>query len=237
MPKTRSPMRKAENHLIESLPREDRRQLQLLCESVELKVGDTLYAPNRPVRYVYFPIESFISLAIEAAGHPGLEVGMVGREGILGGHLALGLAAQPLCASVQRSGSAWRIRATAFRRELARSPALRDRVGRYLYVRMGQMARALFCMRFHQTGPRLARWLLMSQDRAHSVHLLVTHECLSAMLGVRRVGITVSASTYQREGLIRYRRGALTVLDRAGLERAACCCYAADCNAYSAVLA
>ena len=161
---------------------------------------------------------------------------MVGREGMLGAQLALGVATAPLRALVQGAGTAWRIGAGAFRRELARSPALQRSLDRYLYVLMAQLAASAACLRFHLIGPRLARWLLMSQDRAQADSFRVTHEFLAYMLGVRRVGITAAAGGLQRSGLIDYHRGELTVLDRAGLEAAACDCYAADCKAYAATM-
>ncbi|MDE1947093.1 MAG: winged helix-turn-helix domain-containing protein, partial [Burkholderiales bacterium] len=114
-----------------------------------------------------------------------------------------------------------------------RSPALQRRLQRYVGVLMAQMVGSAGCLRFHLIGPRLARWLLMSQDRAHADRFHVTHEFLAYMLGVRRVGITVAAGTLQRRGLISYHRGEMTVLDRAGLEQAACSCYAADLQAYA----
>jgi CRP-like cAMP-binding protein len=142
----------------------------------------------------------------------------------------------PLRAVVQGSGAAWRIGSAAFRRELALSPALQRELLRYVFVLMAQLAESAACLRFHLIGQRLARWLLMSQDRAHAEHFHVTHEFLAYMLGVRRVGITTAAAGLQRFGLIRYRRGEVTVLDRPGLEAAACGCYAADQRAYDAQL-
>jgi Crp-like helix-turn-helix domain len=143
---------------------------------------------------------------------------------------------RPRHALVQGQGAARRIGVRAFRNELARSPALQRLLNRYVYVLMTQLASSAACLRFHSIGPRLARWLLMSQDRAHSETFRVTHEFLSYMLGVRRVGITAAAGVLQRGGLINYRRGELTVLDRGGLEAAACSCYAADLRVYTELL-
>ena len=236
-----SPHRRAglvtvENHLIELLPRKDRLRLLALCEPFELVLSEVLCEPGKPTRYVYFPTTGFISLLTLIDGKPALEVGMVGREGVLGAQLALGVATTPLHALVQGAGSAWRIGAAAFRRELARSPALQRGLNRYLYVLMAQLAASAACLRFHEIGPRLARWLLMSQDRAHADSFHVTHEFLAYMLGVRRVGITTAASALQRSGLIEYHRGELNVLDRSGLEAAACACYAADRQSYAELL-
>jgi CRP-like cAMP-binding protein len=139
-------------------------------------------------------------------------------------------------AVVQGSGTAWRIPAAGFRAELERSPRLRRAVCRYLYVLLCQQASAAVCLRFHLIGPRLARWLLMSQDRAHSPSFHVTQEFLSYMMGVRRAGVTQAAGALQRQGLIEYRRGEMHVLDRAGLEAAACSCYGAERAIYADVL-
>ena len=162
---------------------------------------------------------------------------MVGREGMVGAELALGVLNSPLHAVVQGPGESWRVPSAKFRRELARSPALRQCMGRYIYVLMAQLGAAAACLRFHPIGPRLARWLLMTQDRAHADHFHVTHEFLAYMLGVRRVGITAAAGELQRDGLIEYRRGELIVLSRRGLEAAACTCYASDRRTYTRVMA
>jgi CRP-like cAMP-binding protein len=225
-----------ENHLIELLPRQDRRRLLAVCERVELVLSEVLCEPAEPTRHVYFPTEGFISLVAQLDGEPVLEVGMVGREGMLGAQLVLGVVTAPLRALVQGPGAAWRVGTRAFRAELAASAALQRGLNRYLYVLMAQLAASAACLRFHLIGPRLARWLLMSQDRAHSDSFHVTQEFLAYMLGVRRVGITAAAGALQRGGLIEYRRGELTVLDRAGLEAAACSCYAADRQTYAELL-
>jgi CRP-like cAMP-binding protein len=225
-----------QNHLIELLPRKDRANLLKVCEPVELVLAAVLCEHGSPTRHVYFPLDGFISLVTLIDGEPALEVGMVGREGMVGAHLAQGVITAPLRALVQGPGAAWRISTAAFRRELAQSPALQRVLNRYAYVLMSQLTTSAACLRFHLIGPRLARWLLMSQDRAHTDSFQVTQEFLAYMLGVRRVGITAAAGDLQRKGLIKYTRGNLTVRDRHGLETAACSCYAADRRAYAELL-
>lgn len=225
-----------ENHLIARLPRKDRLRLLAICEPVQLALADVLYEPGKPTRYIYFPTDSFISLVALVDGRSGVEIGMIGCEGMLGAQTVLGVDAAPSHALVQGAGGAWRIGVAAFRAELAHSAALQRHLNRYLYVLMTQLASSVACLRFHLIGPRLARWLLMSQDRARSDSFHVTHEFLAHMLGVRRVGITTAACALQRGGLIEYHRGDLRVLDRCGLEAAACSCYAANRRAYATLL-
>ena len=223
----------AQNHLIERLSRRDRAHLLRFADDVPLMLGQVLCEPGQPARHVWFPVDGFVSLVAPIEGKPALEVGMVGREGMLGAQLILGVAAVRLQALVQGNGSAWRIGRAEFRAELARSATLRRLLDRYLYVLMAQLAGSAACLRFHEISPRLARWLLMSQDRAHAEHFHLTHEFLGYMLGVRREGITAAAGALQRRGLIEYRRGELRVIDRVGLEAAACECYANDRAAYA----
>jgi CRP-like cAMP-binding protein len=225
-----------QNHLIELLPRAGRKALLAICEPVELVLSDRLGATDVVTRYAYFPVDAIISLVTPLDGKPVLEVGMVGREGMVGAELALGVLNSPLHAVVQGPGQAWRVPSAAFRRELARSPVLRQWMSRYVYVLMAQLGASAACLRFHLIGPRLARWLLMTQDRAHADHFHVTHEFLAYMLGVRRVGITAAAGLLQGKGLIEYRRGELIVLSRRGLEAVACACYVSDRRTYSRVM-
>jgi CRP-like cAMP-binding protein len=225
-----------ENHLIELLPRRQRLQLLSICEPVRLVLSEVLCERGDPTTHVFFPNESFISLIAQVEQHPGVEVGMVGREGMLGAQLALGVITSPLHALVQGAGSAWRIETKAFRRELRQNLALQHVLQRYIFVGMTHLATSAVCLRYHLIGPRLARWLLMSQDRAHADTFHVTHEFLAYMLGVRRVGVTVAASAMQQDGLIEYHRGSLTVLDRQRLESTACSCYAKDQSTYAEYL-
>jgi CRP-like cAMP-binding protein len=218
--------------LIERLPDADRLRLLAACERVQLVPGDVLCEAGEAVGHAYFPIDGFISLLTRIENHPSLEVGMAGREGMLGATLVLGVAVAPVQALVQGPGSAWRIAAAALQEELKFSAALRCRLLRYVYVLMEQMGTSAACLRFHLIAPRLARWLLMSHDRAHADQFHVTHEFLACMLGVRRVGVTVAAGELQRRGLLSYHRGRVTVLNRGGLEAAACPCYARQRMAY-----
>ena len=229
-------MAAVQNLLIERLPRAQRLRLLALCEPVPLVLAEVLHEPGRPARHVYFPTEGIVSLVAPVDDKTGLEVGMVGREGIVGARLALGVATLPLRALVQCAGAAWRIDAAALRSEVDRSAELHRSLDRYVCVLMAQLATAAVCQRFHPIVARLARWLLMSQDRADTDSLHVTHEFLACMLGVRRVSITTAAGALQDAGLIAYHRGALTVCDRGGLEAAACSCYAADRRAYAALM-
>ena len=224
------------NHLINLLPKKDRLRLMAACDLVDLPLAQVLSDPGKPTQYVYFPTAGFISLIAVVKGSPGVEVGMVGREGMLGVQLALGVATAPLHALVQGQGKALRISTKAFKAELSASPALQGALLRYLYVLMAQLAESTACVRFHQIGPRLARWLLMTQDRSQASSFDVTQAFLAYMLGVRRVGISTAAGAFQKSGLISYSRGEMTVLNRKGLERAACGCYAADLNTYAELL-
>lgn len=221
-----------ENHLIALLPRSNRLRLIAMSQSVRLELGTVLCEPGSPTRQVYFPQSCCISLVGALDSKPGLEVGMVGSEGMLGVQLALRVGVSPWHAVTQGAGMARRVEAAPFRDELARSQPLQRTLNRYLYVQLMQLATGAVCTRFHKVESRLARWLLMSHDRAHSDSFHLTHEFLAFMLGVRRVGITTAAGGLQRRGLIRYHRGEITVLDRPGLIAAACRCYTDDLAAY-----
>ena len=226
----------AANRLLASLPGKDRQGLLALCEPVELAFGDRLARPGEPIHYAYFPTQSSISLLATINGHPGLEVGLIGNEGMLGIALILDIAVSPLHAVVQGQGTALRVDAEALCRQLAANPALRGVLQRYLHVHIAQLAQTAACTRFHAVEARLARRLLMTQDRAQSNTFHVTQEFLAAMLGVRRVGVTKAAITLQNDKLIRYSRGDITILDRNRLEQSSCSCYAADKASYERMM-
>jgi CRP-like cAMP-binding protein len=224
------------NRLLAALPRRDARRVLSLCDPIKLSFADVLSEPGDRIRHVYFPAEGFVSLATPIDGRPSLEVGLIGNEGMLGVPLVLGIDISPLRALVRGSGTALRMDAASFQTELGRCLALRSSLNRYLYALMAQFAQTVACTRFHQLGERLARWLLMTQDRAHSNRFNLTHEFLAEMLGVRRVGVTKAAGVMQRVKLISYRRGHITILDRKGLEAVSCGCYRAMKNTYTDML-
>ena len=224
------------NLLIEALPRRDRDRLLENCENLELTLSDVLCEPDERIRHVFFPTSSFISQIAPVDARASLEVGLVGDEGMLGTSLLLGVNIAPQRALVQGQGTAWRIKAAPFCRELERSQPLRRIASRYLYVTLRQVAQAAGCTHFHVIGARLARWLLMTSDRAHADHFYITHEFMSLMLGVRREGVTAAAGLLQKARLIEYVRGNVTILDRRGLKAAACTCYAEANKTYTRML-
>jgi CRP-like cAMP-binding protein len=220
------------NRLIQSLPGEAQARFLAQCTPQQLVFGDVLCDPGKPIRHVHFPLTGFISLVTTVSGHRPIEMGMIGNEGMSGATLVLGIGAAPLQAVVQGAGSALRMTAAQFRLQLRQNPDLQRTVDRYLYVLIEQLAQNAACNAFHEVQARLARWLLMTHDRAHSDRFHLTHLFLAGMLGVRRSAVTIAAGELQRQLYIGYTRGQITVYSRRGLEKASCECYAAAVDAY-----
>ena len=221
----RSPTRALVNRLLSSLPEEEQGQLARLGEIIKVEVGDVLYEPGQTVRHVYFPLDCLLSLLAVAEGRMTLEVGSVGREGMIGAPVVLGHELAQVRAVVQRAGRAVRIDAGEFRLAYARMEPLQRLLHRYTDTLLAQAIQIAVCSRFHVLEARLARSLLITRDRLQSDKFHLTHEFLAHALGVRRVGVTKAASALQNQKLISYSRGNIEILDAAGLEAVSCRCY------------
>jgi hypothetical protein len=226
----------ADNRLVAGLPAIDRRRFIGDCEFVDLRFGQDLGRALSPMRHVYFPLTAIISQFSGTRPKAMLEVGLIGYEGMCGATAMLGPRLQPFGLLVQGEGSSLRMGTDGFLLKLLSMPALDRSLRRYLLSNVLQLGQATVCTRYHAVEPRLARWLLMMSDRARAPALRLTHKFLSDMLGVRREGVTEAAAALQERGLIHYSRGRIELLDRAGLERAACDCYAADIATYRRVM-
>lgn len=227
---------KQSNFLLAALPATEREDVFERCETIEIAFGTVIVEPGQKIRHVYFPQSGFVSLLATVDGNTSLEVGLIGREGMFGIPLALGVSVSPLRATVQGAGTAMRMSADDFRIVLKASPGLQRILNLYLHVLISQLAQVAVCTCFHVAEARLARWMLMAHDRAQSNTFTLTHELLSEMLGVRRAGVSTAAASLQESGFIRYNRGVINVVNRAGLEDASCECYVASENMYNSTL-
>jgi CRP-like cAMP-binding protein len=217
------------NLLINLLPIKTQESILDRADLTELTLSNVICTANHPTEYIYFPVDGFISITQSVDKQLPIEIGMIGREGVLGAELSLGLTVNPFGAIVQGSGFAWRIRAKDFSSQMKKSNELKVVINRYISARIRMLGLSAGCEHFHEIGPRFAKWLLMSQDRAQSSTFFMTHEFISLMLGVRRVGVTTTASDFRRRGLIDYRRGEIKILNRIALEDEACSCYKQNC--------
>lgn len=219
------------NRLLAGLPARARNDVLKRCDEVKLTHGELLSEPAEVIRYAYFPADGFISL-IATVGHQTNEVSLIGNEGMFSASSVLGSDVSPLRALVQGAGGALRMKTADLRRAAHDHAMVRDTLNRYLCVVIAELAQSAVCNGYHTIEARLARWLLMTQDRAHSDRLELTHGLLATMLGVRRSGISVAAAALQTREAIRYRRGEITILDRGHLEDVSCECYSAAKKMY-----
>jgi CRP-like cAMP-binding protein len=213
------------NRLLSALPPKDFGRLRRgRMTTVTMKQRDSVWQPNQPIEAVYFPLDAVVSVLAVADGGV-VEVATIGNEGVVGLPVFLGAQSSPGMAFCQVAGRAERLAANAFLREAHRDGALRRLLQLYSQGFMVQVSQATVCNRLHSAERRLARWLLVVADRVGRKEFPLTHEFMAQMLGVRRATVTDTAGALQRANLIRYRRGAITIRDRRGLERAACECY------------
>jgi CRP-like cAMP-binding protein len=213
------------NGVLAALPHRDYLHLLGECELVHLTLGQVLHQPGDRIGHVYFPNDAVVSLLV-VLELKALEVCLVGREGVVGVSLALGVERASARAMVGGAGTALRMKAASFREAFEGSVPLQRELLRYANAKLVQARQTGGCGRFHQSEERLAYWLLMAHDRMPmNGNLQITHDLLADMLGVRRVGITNAAGNLQRRGLIKYHRGNIRILERKGLEAAACSCY------------
>ena len=225
MDASRVPRSTERNRLLLALPRTAYRAVLRDLEPVTLPHGAVLFEARDPITHVYFPQRCVVSLLAAAGDGPGVEVGLIGNEGMVGLAVFLGAKSSTTQAVLQIPDGAWRMKVAAFSRAIDREPSLRRVLERYTQSLISQVTQGLACNQRHAVGPRCARWLLMAHDRVGADRFELTHEFLGQMLGARRPTVTLTAQGLQELGLIRYARGFITVLDRAGLESAACACY------------
>lgn len=213
------------NRILGGLPPEEHERLAPHLEPITLAVGDVLYYPQEPVTHVYFLNSGMVSIIATFEDGGSVEVGVVGNEGIFGLNVVLGSMSTPLEALVQLPGGGFRTPASVMEEEFKKCGQLQDLILRYTQAFIIQLAQTAACNRSHPISGRLARWLLMSHDRAISDELLLTHEYIAVMLGTRRAGVSEAAGKLQNDGVIKYKRGRIQIVDRKGLESISCECY------------
>jgi CRP-like cAMP-binding protein len=213
------------NIILAALPDREFAQMRDRLERVDLAIKDVIYRPDEPMRHVYFPTTAVLSMVAQADGEASVEVATIGREGMAGLPVFLGVTASPNIVFAQIPGVALRMRADHLHEVLTGDGALHGHLHRYIQATMVLLAQNVACNRLHTTEERAARWLLMTADRVNADRFPLTQEFLAQMLGVRRATVSLTAGLLQNAGLISYRRGVITIDDRAGLHEVACDCY------------
>jgi CRP-like cAMP-binding protein len=213
------------NQFLARLPDEELKNLRPHIHLVSGKLSDVLFGAGDSVQYLFFPLGAVISIVTNTKEGRGVEVALIGSEGLVGVWAAMGSQANWHDAVVQAPGALLRIKVSVFRAELNRSPALRDHLNRYMLFLLAQVSQTAACNRLHRLEQRLARWLLMTHDQVRTKEFHQTHEFLSHMLGTDRSEVTIAAGILRKAGLISYLRGKVKIVDRTGLEEASCECY------------
>jgi CRP-like cAMP-binding protein len=225
-----------DNDLLAALPQAEWQRWAPQLELVELPLGQVLYESGSKMSHVYFPTTAIVSLLYVMEDGASAEIAVVGREGIVGIALFMGGESTPSRALVQSAGKGYRLRASTIKEEFDRSSAVLHLLLRYTQALITQMAQTAVCNRHHSLDQQLCRWLLLSLDRLQGTELMMTQELIANMLGVRREGVTEAALKLQAAGLIVYARGHIKVLDRPGLEKRTCECYAVVKKEYDRLL-
>ena len=215
------------NRLLSALPKPEYDQLMQKMEVVKFRIRDPLYRSNGPIDHVYFPTSGLISLVVTMEDGRTVEVGIAGKEGMVGVPVFLGAASSPAQVFWQAPGEAWRMRAAVFKAAVQNGSGLHTVLQRYVHFLLTQSSQSIACAHLHTVEERFAKWLLMTRDRLEADNFPLTQEFLAMMLGVRRASVTVAAGILQKAGMIEYHRGWLTILDREKLEEASCECYQA----------
>ncbi|HEY9285444.1 MAG TPA: Crp/Fnr family transcriptional regulator [Pyrinomonadaceae bacterium] len=213
------------NRILAALPREEYERLAPRMQPCAFEQGDSIYEPNEPIEHAYFPLGGMVSVLTPMQDGSSVEVGVVGREGFLGFPPLIGIESAPTNTMSQIPGPALKIEAGVLKQEFDRGGTLQLILNRYIHAQVTQLSQVAACNRLHDVNERLARWLLLAHDRVEEDRLQLTHEFLSQMLGANRATVSLTAGVFQQAGLIRYTRGMVTVLNRVGLETAACECY------------
>jgi len=224
-----------QNQLLAALPADEWARWRTELEPVDLQLGDVLYESGSTMTHVYFPTTAIVSLLYVMENGASAEIAVVGHEGIVGVSLFMGGESTPSRAVVQSAGKGFRMGAQQIQEHFKRAPVLHLLL-RYTQALITQMAQTAVCNRHHSLDQQLCRWLLLSLDRLSGSELVMTQELIANMLGVRREGVTESATKLQKSGLIKYARGRIAVLDRAGLEERSCECYAVVKKEYDRLL-
>ena len=214
-----------QNRLLAALPETEWARWMPMLEPIDMSLGKVLYESGRKLSHVYFPITAIVSLLYVLENGASAEIAVVGKEGLVGVSLFMGGDTTPSRAVVQSAGQGFRLRADLLLQEFNRSVPVLHLLLRYTQALITQMAQTAVCNRHHSLDQQLCRWLLLSLDRQEGSELVITQELIANMLGVRREGVTEAAGHLQRDGLIKYQRGHITVLDRPGLLQRTCECY------------
>ncbi len=233
---SRASIRPQANQLLAALPDASLRQLLPFLETVPLPLGMVVYESGGEQRYVYFPTSCIVSLLYVLADGSSAEIAVTGNEGLVGISLFMGGETTPSRAVVQSAGQGYRLKGDVLRKEFESGGALQHLLLRFTQALITQMTQTAVCNRHHSVDQQLCRWLLLSLDRLPGNELVMTQELIANMLGVRREGVTEAAGKLQDEGLIRYSRGHITVLDREQLEARVCECYAVVKREYDRLL-